>query len=86
MPMKIRTAPKGATKSNSARPSIQDLVDVASQLPDSQLRTLRKKLDELHISRWRREREAVAKQIAAKRITEQNIDDHILRRRRESRG
>ncbi len=85
MPTKVRTPAKRATKTNFARTTVRDLVAVASQLPDSQLKTLRKKLDELHIARWELEREEFAKQIATKGITEQSIDEYIMRRRRENR-
>lgn len=85
MPTKVKTPSKRVTKATPTRTTVRDLVAVASQLPDSQLETLRKKLDELHIARWELEREEFAKQIAARGITEESIDEYIMRRRRENR-
>ncbi len=84
MPTKVKSITKRSSASGHTG-TIRDLLDRASQLPDSQLRALRKKLDELHLARWRREREEVAKKIAAQGITEESMDEFIMRRRRESR-
>ncbi len=64
---------------------MREVVEFAEQLPPRQFETLRKKLDDIRLARWYREREEVAKRIAAKGITEQSIDDYIMRRRREGR-
>ena len=64
---------------------MREVVEFAEQLPPRQFETLRKKLDDIRLARWYREREEVAKRIAVKGITEQSIDDYIMRRRREGR-
>lgn len=85
MPTKVKTPAKRTPTANVSRTTVRDLVAVASQLPDSQLQSLRKKLDELHIARWELDRQEIAKQIADKGITEQSSDEYIMRRRRENR-
>lgn len=85
MPTKLKLPPKRNPKPNGSRPTMRELVEVAEQLPERQFQTLRKKLDDIHLARWYREREEVAQRIAAKGITEQSIDDYIVRRRREGR-
>lgn len=85
MPTKLKLPPKRNAKLNGSRPTMRELVEVAEQLPERQFQTLRKKLDNIHLARWYREREEVAQRIAAKGITEQSIDDYIARRRREGR-
>lgn len=85
MPTKLKLPPKRNAKLNGSRPTMRELVEVAEQLPERQFQTLRKKLDNIHLARWYREREEVSQRIAAKGITEQSIDDYIVRRRREGR-
>ena len=85
MPAKVRTLPKRTATSNGPRPTIRQVVELAIQLPENQLPSLRKQLEALHIARWRRDRDVVAKEIEARGITEQSIDEYIQRHRRESR-
>ncbi|MFM9960353.1 MAG: hypothetical protein ACKV2Q_03910 [Planctomycetaceae bacterium] len=85
MPTKLKTPRHGSAQTNGSRAKLRELVEVAEQLSERQFQTLRKKLDDIHLARWYREREEVAKRIAARGITEQSIDDYIMRRRREGR-
>lgn len=85
MPTKLKRPPIRNAKTKGTRPTMRELVEVAEHLPERQFQTLRKKLDDIHLARWYREREEVAQRIAAKGITEQSIDDYIVRRRREGR-
>lgn len=85
MPTKLKRPPRRNAKPNGSRPTMRELVEVAERLPERQFQTLRKKLDDIHLARWYREREQVAQKIAAKGMTEDSIDEYIVRRRREGR-
>ena len=78
------------TKSKRAKPirstlTVQEIVEAAHQLRGDQLHRLRLKLEEIEEARWQRGREAAAKRMASRGITDDDIDEIVMRMRRESR-
>lgn len=85
MPAATTTKPKRA-KPNRSTLTVQEIVDAANQLRGDQLHRLRLKLEEIEEARWQRGREAAAKRMAARGITDDDIDEIVMRMRREGRG
>lgn len=81
MPTKARIEPK--PKLEKAW-TVTELVEAASQLrPDAFLR-LRDKLDEVEERQWRASLVRITKRTRAKGVTEEQVDEIVMRRRRES--
>jgi hypothetical protein len=84
MPTAAQTRPKRAKPIRSSL-TVQEIVEAAHQLRGDQLHRLRLKLEEIEEARWQRGREAAARRMAAKGITDDDIDEIVMRMRRESR-
>jgi hypothetical protein len=65
--------------------AIDEIVAAASKLDPAQLVKLRRKLDRLENRIWEAELTAVSAKMKQARITEDEIDRRVTRRRRESR-
>jgi hypothetical protein len=66
--------------------TIDEIVEAASALDSSQFLKLRKKLDRLESMVWEAELVRVAAQMKKAKISEEEIDRRVVRRRRESRA
>ena len=64
--------------------TIEDIVAAASMLDPGHLVRLRKKLDHLENQIWKTELLAVTNKMKNSKITEEEIDLRVARRRRES--
>ena len=65
--------------------TIDEIVAAASKLDPAQLVKLRRKLDRLEERIWDAELTSVSAKMKEARITEEEIDRRVTRRRRESR-
>lgn len=65
--------------------TIDEIVAAASKLDPGQLMKLRRKLDRLEERIWNAELTSVSAKMKEARITEEEIDRRVTRRRRESR-
>ena len=66
--------------------TIDEIVKAVRQLDADQLLRLRKRLDRLEEKVWRAELEITAKEMRRAGLTDRDIDQHVLRRRREGRS
>ena len=65
--------------------TVDEIVAAASKLTTTQLLTLRRKLDRLEKKAWESELTVVSAEMKRRRITDEDMDRNIMRRRRESR-
>ena len=63
--------------------TVSELVSAARQLEDGQWLRLLTALDRIEEQRFRKDRELAAKTIREKGITDDDLDEDIMRRRRE---
>lgn len=81
MPTKI----KNNSRSKQRRTwTVTELVDAASQLDPAAFLRLREKLDEVEEQQWRASLARITKQTHAKGVTDEQIDELVMRHRRES--
>lgn len=66
--------------------TVSELVSAARQLEDDQWLRLMTALDRIEDQRFRKERDRVAKRPQGKVVTDDEIDEIIVRHRREGRG
>ena len=64
--------------------TVTELVAAASQLRPSEFLRLREKLDEIEEQQWRDSLAKITKRTRAKGVTDEQIDEMVMRRRRES--
>lgn len=62
--------------------TIAEIVDAAARLTSEQLQELRQRLDELEEVHWQQELARTGEEFAKKQITDEDIDNRVLRRRR----
>ena len=77
---------RSKTESRASLLTVSELVRSARQLDDEQWMRLLTALDRIEDQRFEKERERVAKRLREKGITQEDIDEEIMRRRREGRG
>jgi len=65
--------------------TVDEIVAAASKLNATQLLKLRQKLDRLEKKTWDRELAAVTAQMKKRKISDDEIDRLVMRRRREGR-
>ena len=65
--------------------TVDEIVAAASKLDPAQLMKLRRKLDRLEKSIWDAELTSVTAKMKQARLTDEEIDRRVTRRRRESR-
>jgi hypothetical protein len=65
--------------------TIEEIVDAARELDAAEFLRLRRKLDRLEQSIWEEERKRVAATMKRAKVTDEDIDRMVLRRRREGR-
>jgi hypothetical protein len=80
-PFSTASEPKGEDMS-----AIDEIMAAASKLGPGQLVALRRKLDRLEKKIWDAELAAVSAKMKQAKITEDEIDRRVTRRRRESRS
>ena len=66
--------------------TVEEIVAAAAKLNTSQLAKLRQKLDRLEKKTWDTELAAVTAKLKRAKITDDEIDRKIMRRRREGRS
>ena len=66
--------------------TVDKIVAAASKLSAAQWMTLRRKLDRLEKKNWEAELAAVSAEMKRRKITDDDIDRKVMRRRRESRS
>jgi hypothetical protein len=66
--------------------TVSDIVSVASKLSSEEFLQLREELDRLEQSIWQAERARATADLKCASVTEDQIDQLIMRRRRESRS
>jgi hypothetical protein len=76
---------KRTLRSTARGQSFQDLLEEVRRLRTPQREKLRKTLDELDEEKWQRGRNAAARRMAQKGITDEDIDQIVIRNRREGR-
>ena len=64
--------------------TVSELVAAASQLRPNAFLRLRDKLDEVEERQWRASLARITKRTRAKGVTDEQIDELVMRRRRES--
>ena len=64
--------------------TVTELVAAVSQLRPSEFLRLREKLDEIEEQQWRDSLAKITKRTRAKGVTDEQIDEMVMRRRRES--
>ncbi len=65
--------------------TVDEIVAAAAKLSPEQLMRLRRRLDRLEKKVWEAELERTSEELKKARVTEEEIDRLVLRRRRESR-
>ena len=65
--------------------TVEQIIEAVQSLKGPQLNRVRRKIEELEEARWQRGRQAAARCIAARRIKDTDIDEMVIRSRRESR-
>jgi len=65
---------------------VEEIVAAAERLSASDFERLRKTLDRLEKSRWESELRATTDELRKAGVTDQQIDQMVMRRRRESRA
>lgn len=65
--------------------TVTEIVAAASRLRPNAFLRLREKLDEVEERQWRASLARITKRTRAKGVTEEQIDEIVMRRRRESR-
>ena len=83
VPTKTRT--RAARKSSSATWTITELAAAASQLRPAEFLKLRDKLEEIEEQQWRASLARITKRTRAKGITDEQIDEIVMRHRHEGR-
>ena len=88
VPVKIRMKPKPkpANRAKNERSlTVSEIVAAATQLRPNVFLQLRDKLDAVEERQWRSSLAKITKRTRAKGITDEEIDELVMRRRRESR-
>ena len=65
--------------------SVEQIIEAVQSLKGPQLDRVRRKIEELEEARWQRGRRAAARRMAARGIKDAEIDEMVIRSRRESR-
>ena len=65
--------------------TVEEIVQAVSNLDSAQFVKLRKKLDRLEAQIWQRELAQTTKKMAKAKLTDEDIDRLVLRRRHENR-
>lgn len=87
MPTKAKTQPKSKSAIPAKREkswTVTEIVAAASQLRPNAFLRLREKLDEVEEQQWRDSLAKITKRTHAKGVTENQIDEMVMRHRRES--
>ena len=86
MPARVQSKPKPKSVNSLEKAwTVKELVDAASQLRPGAFLRLREKLDEVEERQWRDSLSRITKRTRAKGVTDKQIDEIVVRHRRESR-